>query len=263
MKLIICSEKDIASRNMWDMFIENFGFKETNGQYGGFRIYKKNDFFLAKSPKGIIEISDLDKFFEAEYYVFASPHSSKKGTPCLTVHATGNFSDNMFGGNKKELGIAPSSLMKNAFLNLIKDNLTEFPVSLEVTHHGPTNLKKPVLFVEVGSKESEWNNKKAVETVCKAILGLKKEKGVSAIGFGGPHYAPNFTKKELNTELMFGHICPKYQSSYLDRELIMQMIEKTTPKPEKAIIDWKGLRGKERELIIKILDELGLKWEKL
>ncbi len=262
MKIIVCSDKEIASKGMWNMFIGEFEFKQEEGTYSGFPIYKKNDFLLVKSNKKIIMIDDLDEYFDPEYYVFASPHSSEQGKPALSVHCIGNFSDNLHGGNKKELGISPSSLIKSAFLNLVKENLTEFPVTLEVTHHGPTNLKKPVLFVEVGSGPSEWKNQNALKSVCKAILSISEHKGMSVVGFGGPHYAPNFSKRELDTELMFGHICPKYQANELNEELITQMIEKTVPRPKKAIIDWKGLKGEQRKLIISLLDKVGLVWDK-
>jgi D-aminoacyl-tRNA deacylase len=263
MKVIVCSEYEVASENMWNFFIDNLGFKETEDTYCGFPTYKKQDFLLVKNPKEIIFIDNLDLFFDPEYYVFASPHSSEANMPCLTVHTTGNFSDNSHGGKEKELGIAPSDVMKSAFLNLMKENKTEFPISLEVTHHGPTNLKKPLLFVEVGSGHSEWKNQNAIETVCRAILGINRGRGVSVIGFGGPHYAPNFTKREQDTELMFGHMCPKYQADHVNEELIIQMIEKTVPKPEKALIDWKGLKGEQRNHITGLLEHYGLAWEKI
>ena len=262
MRVIVTAEPDLASRNMKEYFLKNHKFKKT-GSYSGLPTYAYNDFLLVTSPKSIIHINDLDNFFDPEYYVFASPHSSVAGKPSLTAHCTGNFGKNEFGGNPKELAICPALLMKSAILNLKNRNLTKFPISLEVTHHGPTNLKKPLLFVEVGSSESEWNNQNAIKTVCKAILGIENVKSTVAIGFGGPHYAPNFTKRELNTELAFGHMCPKYALDNLNAELVRQMIEKTVPNPELAVLDWKGMKGDQRQKVINWLGEMDFPWEKI
>jgi len=43
--------------------------------------------------------------------------------------------------------------------------------------------------------------------------------------------------------------------------MIMQAVEKTIPKPEIAVLDWKGL-GKYKEKIKIILDEIGLGYER-
>jgi len=283
MKVIVTTEPDIASKNMQEYLIKNYDFTQ-KGTYSGFPTYEYKDLLLITSPKRIVHIDDLDRFFDPEYYIFASPHSSKAGNRSLTAHSTGNFGENTIsfskeqkinpslpvkesilklGGNSKELGISPALLLKSAILNLRKRNLTEFPVSLEVTHHGPTNLKKPLLFVEVGSSESEWNDLDAIKTVCETILNLDTPKAKTAIGFGGPHYAPNFTKRIVNTELAFGHICPKYNLKELNKELIVQMIEKTIPKPELAVLDWKGMGGESRQKVISWLEDLKFPWEKI
>jgi len=262
MKVIVTSEKEMASVNMWNYFLEHFDFKE-QGEYDGHPTYKYRDFLLVMSKRGIIYIDDLDDYFDPEYYIFASPHESERGVPCLTVHPIGNFGKAEMGGRERELGTCHSLLMKGLALELKTRNLTQFPVSLEVTHHGPTSLRKPVVFVEIGSSKSEWCNEKAIETVCSAILEGKIAKGKSAIGFGGPHYAPNFTRRELDTELAFGHMCPKYHLDNLDAELTEQMIEKTVPRPEIAILDWKGMKREQREKVVKILEEMGVEWEKI
>ncbi|RLG60436.1 hypothetical protein DRN86_02570 [Candidatus Geothermarchaeota archaeon] len=45
--------------------------------------------------------------------------------------------------------------------------------------------------------------------------------------------------------------------------MIKQMIEKTYPQPNKALIDWKGLKSDQRGKIIGILDEIGIEYVKI
>ena len=42
-----------------------------------------------------------------------------------------------------------------------------------------------------------------------------------------------------------------------------QMIEKTHPTPEVALLDWKGLRGNQRKKILGFLDELEMEFTKI
>ena len=43
MKLIVTSSQDIAGKNMYDLFIGEFGFEE-EAEFDGFKTYKKDDF---------------------------------------------------------------------------------------------------------------------------------------------------------------------------------------------------------------------------
>jgi len=176
--------------------------------------------------------------------------------PCLSTHVPGNFSENAFGGNRGELAIAPSTVIGGILRKLNDKKMKDFEISLEVTHHGPTGLDKPVVFVEAGSSEKQWNNLNACAAVAEAIMTFEP-KGRSAIGFGGPHYAPKFTKLVLE-EWATGHICPKYHFNSLDEEMFRQMVEKTVPKPETALIDKKGTKGWFKNKVKELADAFGL-----
>ena len=58
-----------------------------------------------------------------------------------------------------------------------------------------------------------------------------------------------------------GHICGKYDLENLDLELIKEAMEKTMPKAKFILLDWKDL-GKEKQNIVKILDENNIKFER-
>ena len=95
-KLILFSRKDLAGRNIAEILRENYGFQEL-----GESRWKKEDIGLAE-VKG--EVVDLDEFkdFKPEICAVASRHSSKTGSPCLTAHSPGNFSEARLGGENKK-----------------------------------------------------------------------------------------------------------------------------------------------------------------
>ena len=82
-----------------------------------------------------------------------------------------------------------------------------------------------------------------------------------AFGIGGPHYAKTFNRRILETDISIGHICPKYMLENLNKEMILQAIEKTKEKVDFILLDWKGL-GKEKQRIKKILDELKIEYKR-
>lgn len=250
MKLVITSSQNVAGMNVVNYLINNYGFDKTDKKYSDRPVYKKNDILLCISDNEIVEINDLDEHFNADFYVFPSTHTSKSGKPSLTAHSTGNFGrDSSHGGNPRELGFSPANLVSTAISFLEENKVPGYEVVLEATHHGPTSLKKPLLFVEVGSGEEQWNHEPAfkavggaVMKVCETPLGV----GASCIGFGGGHYPSKFTKEALDKGRGIGHICPKYNQHNLSGKMIEQMIEKTVPKPTTALVDKKGTRKTSR-----------------
>ena len=143
----------------------------------------------------------------------------------------------------------------------VKIGLDDYEVTLEATHHGPT-LNIPMLFIEVGSTEKQWMDLGACGAAAWVILEVigstPSDNGFPvAIGFGGGHYCRKFTG--LSREYAIGHICPKYNLHNLDSEMITQMIKRTLPKPEYALVEKKGM-GKEKRRVIGLLDdsELGV-----
>src|SRR3989344_4165802 len=84
--------------------------------------------------------------------------------------------------------------------------------------------------------------------------------GISAIGFGGNHYSPRFQKMIETQNYAFGHICPKHKLDSLDDNMILEMINKTVPKPEQAVLDWKGMNSSQRKNIIDLLERNGINW---
>ncbi len=252
MKIIVVSTSNIASKNIAGILTSKYKLP-ANVEVKAFEQSVLN-----------LPLENL----KADLIIMPSTHKSEAGVNTLTCHTTGNWSSAEMGGQARTLSIAPALYLKEALLELKKQQQTKnlkYEVSLEVTHHGPTpNL--PVIFVEVGSSEKQWNDLTACEAVADTIYHLltkEPEKVPVAVGFGGPHYAPAFTRKVLEGEIAFGHICPKYQADNLDEKMILQAFERTTPKPDFAAIEWKGLIKGQRDNIIGILEKNKINWKKL
>jgi len=261
MKLIISSDQDPAGSNMYSLFSSEFDF-EKDGTYDGFDKFVKDDFVLIKVKSSIIEIEKVCNDFNPSIYICASKHQSAQKKPALTVHCTGNFGKAEMGGEEGIISISPACYVKKALSSLV--HVEGFEITMEATHHGPSTMNAPLLFVEVGSSLEEWNNLEACRSVCTAILALSSvESCESVIGFGGPHYAPNFTKFNLNSKYAVGHICPKHFIDELDKEIVKNAFSNVDPKPSYAVIDWKGTTGPQKEKLISILDNLKLPWKKI
>ena len=256
MKLILYSQDDIAGKNIISKILEKRDFtveSPTSYIYGDIRID-----LVAPS------VLKLDTYSKTPELCFvASRHRSEVGGATLTVHPTGNFGTAELGGNSNSLQYTNANYMEHAYRHLIDLDQSDYAVSREVTHHGPTNLPFPLFFIEVGSTSAQWNDMNACEFVADTILSVCEneiEKRIPYIGFGGPHYAPNFNT--INSKYSCGHIMPNYFCDNLTKVIVLEMIEKTIPKPEFAAIDWKGLKGMQKNNLKNILDELGFEWVK-
>ncbi|MHA1200567.1 MAG: D-aminoacyl-tRNA deacylase, partial [Candidatus Heimdallarchaeaceae archaeon] len=141
----------------------------------------------------------------------------------------------------------------------------EFKVDLEVTHHGPTELETPLVFMELGSNEEYWEHEKGAMAVGEAILETAEGfinqtnySGSSYIGFGGNHYAYRFHKHLMeNPEISISHIAPKHALDAITPEIVQEAFAKTIENPAGAFIDKKGARSEQRRIITEIVEGLG------
>ncbi len=274
MPIIIVSNQDLAGLTIKQQLLECGTFKETEREFEGNLIYENYNkkVELITTDRRLIDANHLDIYFRTDLMVFASKHKSESEKPSLLVHAPGNWTDdNSFGGNPFELSQTSAIGIKRVFQELkIKcdEKQVEFDVTSEVTHHGPTNLNAPCLFIELGSNESYWQDVRGAQIVAETILRILEEwpfkKSYNyAIGFGGPHYASNFNKIQLNTEFAISHIAPKYVLNKIRKDLITQAIKKTVENVKYAIFDWKGMVREQREKIREWVVDQGIEVLKL
>lgn len=265
--VIVATEKDIASKNIANKIIELGKFEKSEEK--PYPTLKRGEDILIWYPEELIFATDLSQHYRPECFIFIFRHLSKNNEASLSVHTTGNLtSDVKRAGNPYELSLVNPSYMLSILRRLSKYSPEGYKVSYEATHHSPTNLTKPVMFVEIGSTEKEWNDSKAIEAVAKSILDLLNNpitESINCIGFGGSHYADKFTKKSLDSDYdyAFGHIIPNYEFSKITKDVIQQAIDKTIGL-RKAVFDTRS-QGKEeeRKLILDVLKENNIEVEKL
>lgn len=276
---VIFSEKDIASLTIKEVLTSEGYLNEKYSSFDENPAYLYKNALFITIKKDLIYADYLDSLLRDEnvsLYVFASRHKSESEMPALLTHSTGNWTkEAAFGGAPEELAYAPAVALTYVLrrLHFHANSLSiqeKFLISREVTHHGPTNLSKPLLFVELGSSPNNWKDKKGATAVARTIIDLIENyeqlldnEFIPAIGFGGSHYCPSFNNIILYSKYALGHIAPKYAfDEGMSSKMIEQAFIKTVPKPQYAIIDWKGLRGTQRQIVVEIAKKLNLNVKK-
>jgi len=265
--LIVASKKDKAGINITTHLSQ---FRKNTLLSGMQKDGVNFDFYLVDESVIFTENLDLDKINKYDFIIFASKHSSAKGEKALTVHSVGNFRNAEFGGEKEKIGKSSALFQKQLFEKLKENsemyNLKDYDLTLEATHHGPF-IDRPCVFIEIGSTENEYTNRKAgfiiAKTISETIQGFKENPyNEIAIAIGGPHYCPNFNKIQLKSNVAISHIISQYVFP-LTEEMVKEAIEKTEEEVDFVLLDWKGIGNTEkRQKILDILDKLYIRYEK-
>jgi len=248
MREVFLNSKQFSFIETGAIWHENPLFQLENSSYEGKydKFLKENQIFLGLTTEPLILLEKLkisETNLTPDLIIFASRHRSKTARPAFLVHSTGNWGKNAdFGGNPQDLSITSALLHKAGFesLRVQIDNFTlpDFSLDMEVTHHGPTTLDIPLIFMELGSSKQEWLIKEAgklagnaiVNTVFKYLDFVEEKTQQVGLGFGGTHYAPNFNRLITNNNIALSFICPKYYIQELNENLIRMMIDNTLEK---------------------------------
>jgi len=267
---IVCSKTDPASMNIRSKLLEILDFKKTMDKVCNEEVYRLDDVFLVTIDHETIYADEIENLIKVNGVIFASRHAAESGMPAFLAHTPGNWTDQaLYGGKPRSICIAMPIHLKKAVMSLerlrIEEGFTDWKCGLEVTHHGPYLDETPAMFIELGSTPKEWSNDKAAMVVAQAIAELLdvKNEGKVAVGFGGPHYAPQFNRIILNEDLAISHIIPKYAFPHVTEREIMLAIERSIVKPVIALIDWKGLKSDERQLVLNVCSKAGLQVRKV
>lgn len=261
--VVVCSLNDPAGSNIRERLLERFPFDMLDEWFDNSPLYSLGNTYLASSRKDIVFVDGLDQKFGECNYVFISRHRAESGIPSLTAHFTGNFGSASFGGNPHEIARYSPAMLKKYMneLNSLRASIPDYyKITIEATHHGPTDLRSPVLFVELGSSEKEWSDIQAADRIATALiasLDSNAECKKCAIGVGGTHYPDKFNKYLLESSIGLGPVVPKYALEHLDESLLDQMLSKSDTKVESVIVDRKGL-GEHKDRVLQLLKESGL-----
>ena len=260
----MASGQDLAGRTMVRCLQDKMGFDKGQDAESTFVSARYPRIKLHFTSDDLLHQERLDdRYPHATAYIFLSKHKSDSKIPTLTCHCTGNFADNPYGGNPREMAISFPSLQKRYLQALVatKDKVPRYDITIEASHHGPTSLGKPVLFVELGSSESEWSDGNAAFTICDVLLSLL-DKGFErsdsvGIALGGTHYPTKFNKLLLESESALAAVASKHSLEAIDQDMLDQMMSKSIEPVTKIFIDSKGL-GTQKERIMKMADKTGL-----
>lgn len=246
MILLLASKKDPAAMNIVESLKEK-GIEPDNPQ-----VVSCSQAMLSLLDQEVVEVQSVTP--EVEEIIVLSRHVGSEGRPSLTVHVPGEL-------DKMRLAVAAPQTVRRILINLSRfasESGLNYSVSLEATHHGPSHLDLPMTFVEIGSTQKEWCEKKAADVVALAVLeSLKGGNGRPAVGVGGPHYAPRHTEVSLRSEVAVGHVIPNYVN--ITPELVKTAIRRTNGKVEFLVADWKGLNSAQREVVRSVSNTLGIR----
>jgi D-aminoacyl-tRNA deacylase len=253
MQLLVAYQDDPAGNNMATFISQNMN---KDGE-----IYRGKDFDLLIIPTPAISADWLEEKYSYDSFVFLSKHAAESDVLALTCHSTGNFSDAKFGGKNRQVAIPYPEFQKSYLQKLWehKNDFSDFQITIEATHHGPTALNKPTIFIEIGTTEKQWTDVTLCNSVAKLVVEVLKEKQKSApvaICFGGTHYPEKFTKELLQGKHALGTVIPKHSLDYLDQELFTHILERNN-MAKTALLDWGGL-GQNKQKVLDLLSKTDL-----
>jgi D-aminoacyl-tRNA deacylase len=220
---IVVSRADSASDHVGEHLLSIADWTERNDANrpdaeGGGTVHHRPGAELRTFDALHLEIADAADAFAADLdlLVFASRHAGETGA-LLTAHFTGNFGPADHGGEPSAFARAAPNAQKRVVAALADHAPEDYEVGIECTHHGPTDLSVPSMFVELGSGEAQWSDPAGAEAVARAVLDLEGvapdadgtaegEPNRQVVGFGGGHYAPRFERVVRETPWAVGHI---------------------------------------------------------
>jgi len=231
---IVVSRADSASEHIFEQLLAARDWDRCVDEYredsvGGGDVFRTDGFELRTFDDWHLELDDAaEPFDDPDLLVFASRHSGDTG-PLLTAHFTGNFGPAEFGGEDRSLAATCPNALSTILSAFDEYAPAEYDTGIECTHHGPTEIDVPSMFVELGSGEEEWDDSTAAAAVARSILALRgiephatrREGDAIAgavdspaatgprrhlVGIGGGHYAPRFERVIRDTDWHVGHV---------------------------------------------------------
>jgi D-aminoacyl-tRNA deacylase len=248
MLAVVVSRADEASTHVADHLLDLADWTErTDPDHpdaeGGGTYYRLPDAELRYFDDLHLELEGVaGAFADPDLLAFASRHSGETG-PLLTAHTTGNFGPAEFGGDDGALAAAAPAALSRVLAAFDDDAPRGYDTGLECTHHGPSRVGCPSLFVEVGSGEEQWRDPEGARAVARDILDLR---GVdpraerALVGFGGGHYVPRFERVLRETDWTVGHVAADWALAAMgdpaeSRATIRQAFERSGA--EHALLD--------------------------
>jgi D-aminoacyl-tRNA deacylase len=251
---------------------------------GGGTYYRHGDLELREFDEWHLELAAVaDAFAEdPDVVAFLSRHAGDTG-PLLTAHFTGNFGPAEYGGEPGELARACPNVQRAVLAAFDRHAPDSYEVGVECTHHGPSDVGAPSLFVELGSSEAEWEDPDGARAVARAVLelsGVEADAGPSGddaspsspnppanrhvVGFGGGHYAPRFERVLRETDWAVGHVAADWVLQSMgapdaNADVVEQAFERSAATRALVVGDRPELRAIIEDLGHRVVDETFLR----
>ena len=270
---VVVSRADAASERIGDRLLNAADWEERTDDArpdadGGGVYHRRDGLELRTFDELHIELDRPAEAFAGsadgdapDLLVFASRHSGETG-PLLTAHFTGNFGPADYGGDPGAFARAAPAAQKAVVAELAARAPDGYEVGVEGTHHGPTDVDVPSMFVELGSGEEQWADPAGARAVAEAILALAPDataddpEGRHVVGFGGGHYAPRFERVIRETDWSVGHVAPDWQLDAMgapgeNREVLRRAFEASAA--EHAVVEGDA----SNEALVAAVEDLG------
>ncbi|MFB6228816.1 MAG: D-aminoacyl-tRNA deacylase [Halobacteriales archaeon] len=260
---IVVSRADEASTHVAERLLALADWRERRDPTrpdaeGGGTYYAREGVELREFEKLHLYLEEpATAFSDPDLLVFVSRHAGETGA-LLTAHFTGNVGPADHGGADGDLARAAPGAHDRVLAGLDEHAPEGYEVGMECTHHGPSRVGAPSMFVEVGSAEPQWRDPEAAGAVARAVLdlaGTDLGSDRTVVGFGGSHYAPRFTRIARETDWAIGHVAADWGLDAMDgadidrSDVIEQMFGRSGAT--RAVIDG------ERPAVERTVDELG------
>jgi len=259
---IVVSRADSASEHIGEALLDIGDWTEHRDDArpdadGGGTYYRTDGFELRTFDDLHIHLDDPDAAFDdPDLLVVVSRHSGETGA-LLTAHFTGNFGDAEYGGDPGHFARACPDAAKRVVQALARHAPEEYEVGTECTHHGPTDVGVPSMFVELGSDEPQWSDPEGARAVARAVLDLRDadaDRAKQLVGFGGGHYAPTFGRIVRETAWAVGHVGADWGLEAMgnpatNRDVLRRAVEASAA--DHALVEG------DRPGLVSVLDDLG------
>jgi len=269
---LVVSRADSASEHIGEALLDRGDWTERTDDTrpdadGGGTYYRTDGFSLRTFDDLHIYLDRPDAAFDdPNLLIVVSRHSGETG-PLLTAHFTGNFGDAEYGGEAGRFARACPNAASEAVAALDRHAPDGYEVGTECTHHGPTDVGVPSMFVELGSAEAQWEDPAGAEAVARAVLdlrGVAADRDKQVAGFGGGHYAPRFGRVVRETAWAVGHVAADWGLEAMgnpaaNRDVIRRAVE--TSATEYALVEGErpGLRDTLADLGYRVVTETWLR----
>ncbi|WP_439025593.1 D-aminoacyl-tRNA deacylase [Haloarchaeobius sp. DT45] len=252
---IVVSRADSASTHIGEHLLDLADWTPTEDTAlsdgaGGGTVYRTDGFELREFDDLHLDLEDVAAAFDdPDLLVFASRHAGETGA-LLTAHFTGNFGPAEYGGADDSLAEACPNAQAELLTAFEKHAPEEYGVGMECTHHGPSRVGVPSMFVELGSDEDQWTDPAGARAVAQAILelrGVDPHRERTVVGFGGGHYVPRFERVVRETSWAVGHIAadwgldaighPAEHRDVLDQAFVQSGAEYALVEDERPVLE--------------------------